>query len=127
VLYDVFMERKDATFARPKKANRWLADGSLDYRRVTKVTGRFVELRGQDPADISRPKGFDHVLIIPSHAIRSIAYYSPEAPAGASKRPITVLACGNVRAVCDCFDRNVEKPLAKTPRSWRGLRPQPKK
>jgi hypothetical protein len=87
--YDVFMEREDATFAQLKKANRWLASGSLDYRRVTKVTGSFVELRGQDPEDISRPKGFDHVLIIPLHALRSLSYYAPEPPTNQTKRPMS--------------------------------------
>jgi len=78
-LYSILLG-SDATLAELEQVTKRFSNRTLDHRQVTGVTESFVELRGQDPADVTRPDGFDNVTIIPLHAIHSIAYYSPEKP-----------------------------------------------
>ena len=85
-LYAMLMDRNatlaelQKTLAEFEKATARFSNRALDYRRVTKVAESFIELRGKDPADLTKPSGFDNVTIIPLHAIHSISYYSPEEP-----------------------------------------------
>jgi len=76
-LFAIYVEKLDA----PVLTKDLLASLSLSPRRVTRVTESYVELRGKDSQDLTRPEGFENVLVIPRHAILSIAYYSPEQPA----------------------------------------------
>jgi len=72
--FRIYVEKHDA----PVLTKNLLAALPLTPRRVTKVTESYVELKGKDPQDLTRPEGSENVLVIPRHAILSIAYYSPE-------------------------------------------------
>ena len=74
--FRIYVEKHDP----PVLTKDLLAALPLSPRRVTKVTESYVELRGRDSQDLTKPEGFENVLVIPRHAILSIACYSPEQP-----------------------------------------------
>lgn len=75
--FRIYVEKHDP----PVLTKDLLAALPLSPRRVTKVTESHVELRGKDSQDLTRPEGFENVMVIPRHAILSIASYSSEQPA----------------------------------------------